>query len=80
MTTLHRSDGGVTAYAKGAPERILSHCTNAQGASTAIAIDTRRSLLQRSSWPMQVTVCLPWLNANWQNNHSKCTRHRSKLA
>ncbi|MCG6938780.1 MAG: calcium-translocating P-type ATPase, PMCA-type [Gammaproteobacteria bacterium] len=26
MTTLHQSDDGVTAYIKGAPERLLQHC------------------------------------------------------
>jgi Ca2+-transporting ATPase len=31
MTTLHRADGGVVAFAKGAPETVLSCCTRRQG-------------------------------------------------
>ncbi len=46
MTTLHRSPGGVTAYAKGAPERILSQCTNALGNSTPIAMDSQAILAE----------------------------------
>ncbi len=32
MTTLHQTDGAITAYVKGAPEVVLAHCLDQQGA------------------------------------------------
>jgi len=38
MTTLHASDSGVVAYIKGAPERVLSQCLQADGAFDATEV------------------------------------------
>ena len=39
MTTLHAADGGVVAYAKGAPEVILEACTRQLGAGGETELD-----------------------------------------
>jgi P-type Ca2+ transporter type 2C len=38
MTTLHRHDGGVVAYTKGAPEAVLPLCTTEQDAIGAVPL------------------------------------------
>ncbi len=39
MTTLHRDGGGVIAFTKGAPERVLKRCTNGLTASGVESLD-----------------------------------------
>jgi Ca2+-transporting ATPase len=39
MTTLHRSDKGVVAYSKGAPEQLLRQCRDALGDAGVIPFD-----------------------------------------
>ncbi len=48
MTTLHKEPGGVTAYAKGAPETILASCTRHLTADGEAPLDeaARRSILE----------------------------------
>jgi len=43
MTTLHRVDGGVRAYVKGAPQELLARCTHIRvGADTVVLDDELR--------------------------------------
>jgi len=44
MTTLHRDGDGVTAFIKGAPERVLERCTRRAGASGAEPLDRAAAL------------------------------------
>jgi Ca2+-transporting ATPase len=39
MTTLHRTGGGLTAYAKGAPEVLLPSCDSVLGSSGPVPLD-----------------------------------------
>jgi Ca2+-transporting ATPase len=39
MTTLHRRGGGVVAFTKGAPERVIERCTRALGAAGDLPFD-----------------------------------------
>ncbi len=46
MTTLHASEKKIIAYTKGAPERVLTQCTNASGNEGQIPFDSEAVLAE----------------------------------
>ena len=53
MTTLHETSGGVTAYAKGAPEVLLESCTHEETASGPIPLtEERREAIRQDAQGM----------------------------